>query len=80
MMLMERIYWFDDPCATFPVNGLSGIWVRVIEIIVLLLTLENILIAIASKNISFLDFVRIFQSQCLNVNNAVYLQDLNESL
>jgi ammonia channel protein AmtB len=29
MMMMERIYWFDDPCAAFPVHGLSGIWVRI---------------------------------------------------
>jgi ammonia channel protein AmtB len=29
MMMMERIYWFDDPCAAFPVHGLSGIWVTI---------------------------------------------------
>ncbi len=28
MMLMERIYWLDDPCGTFPVNALAGVWVR----------------------------------------------------
>ena len=34
MMLMERIYWLDDPCAAFPVHGLSGVWVCFCTIII----------------------------------------------
>jgi ammonia channel protein AmtB len=32
MMLLERIYWFDDPVAAFPVHGLSGVWVSMGEL------------------------------------------------